>query len=91
MSTQLDEAGPPPAAPPRGRGDHRTRIEPWQDPGAEPFIRIQNVTKQYGDVYAVDNVSLDIYQREFWAPRAAARPRSCGCSPASRRRPLVGS
>lgn len=67
---------PPPApAPPRPRGDQRARVEPWQDPSAEPFIRIQNVTKQYGDVYAVDNVSLDIYQREFFA---LLGPSGCG-------------
>jgi putrescine transport system ATP-binding protein len=68
---------PPPSAPapPRPRGDQRARVEPWQDPNAQPFIRIQNVTKQYGDVYAVDNVSLDIYQREFFA---LLGPSGCG-------------
>lgn len=66
---------PPPPAPPRPRGDQRDRVEPWQDPSAQPFIRIQNVTKQYGDVYAVDNVSLDIYQREFFA---LLGPSGCG-------------
>ena len=73
MSARVDEAraGPPP----RPRADQRDRIEPWQDPNAKPFIQIVNVTKQFGDVYAVDNVSLDIYQREFFA---LLGPSGCG-------------
>jgi putrescine transport system ATP-binding protein len=75
MSTHLHAGGQAPATPPRPRGDSRSRVEPWQDPNAKPFIRIQNVTKQFGDVYAVDNVSLDIYQREFFA---LLGPSGCG-------------
>ncbi len=75
MITQSPDAVPAPALPPRGRGDQRARIEPWQDPNAKPFIQIQNVTKQFGDVYAVDNVSIDIYQREFFA---LLGPSGCG-------------
>ena len=75
MSMKADEATSPPPAPPRLRADQRTRVEPWQDPNAKPFIQIQNVVKQYGDVYAVDNVSLDIYQREFFA---LLGPSGCG-------------
>ena len=66
----------PAAAPPaRPRGDQRARVEPWQDPAARPFIRVQNVTKRFGDVYAVDNVSLDIHRREFFA---LLGPSGCG-------------
>ncbi|MFO1037956.1 MAG: ABC transporter ATP-binding protein [Geminicoccaceae bacterium] len=66
----------PPAAPAqRPRGDQRGRLEPWQEPGAKPFIQIVNVTKQFGSVYAVDNVSLDIFQREFFA---LLGPSGCG-------------
>ncbi|WP_418159744.1 ABC transporter ATP-binding protein [Benzoatithermus flavus] len=50
-------------------------MEPWQDPNALPFIRIQNVTKKFGDLYAVDNVSLDIYRGEFFA---LLGPSGCG-------------
>src|SRR3954452_22742360 len=75
MSTSMDEARSLPPAPPRPRADQRYRIEPWQDPNAKPFIQIQNVTKQFGDVYAVDNVSLDIFQREFFA---LLGPSGCG-------------
>ena len=35
-------------------------VEPWQDPNAEPILRIEGVTKTFGKVYAVDDVSLDI-------------------------------
>jgi len=69
------EPGSTPAPVPRLRPDQRSRVEPWQDASAKPFIRIENVTKQFGDVYAVDNVSLDIYQREFFA---LLGPSGCG-------------
>ncbi|WP_332711865.1 ABC transporter ATP-binding protein [Pelagibacterium mangrovi] len=39
---------------------------PWRDPNAKPFVRIRNVTKTFGDVYAVDDVSLDIYKGELF-------------------------
>jgi len=42
-------------------------IEPWQDPGAKPFVRVEGVTKTFGQVYAVDDVSLAIYQGEFFS------------------------
>lgn len=41
--------------------------EPWRDPEAEPYLRIQGVTKKFGAVVAVDNVSLDIFKGEFFA------------------------
>jgi putrescine transport system ATP-binding protein len=43
------------------------RLEPWQDPKAVPYVRIENVTKRFGDFVAVDNVSLTIYRNEFFA------------------------
>jgi putrescine transport system ATP-binding protein len=42
-------------------------FEPWQDPNAEPILRIEGVTKTFGKVYAVDDVSLDIYRGEFFS------------------------
>jgi putrescine transport system ATP-binding protein len=42
-------------------------IEPWQDPNAEPILRIDGVTRTFGKVYAVDDVSLDIYRGEFFS------------------------
>ena len=42
-------------------------VAPWQDPSAQPFLRIQNITKTYGKVYACVDVSLDIYKGELFA------------------------
>ena len=39
---------------------------PWRDPNAKPFVRIRNVTKKFGDVYAVNDLSLDIYKSELF-------------------------
>ncbi len=39
---------------------------PWRDPAARPFVRIRNVTKKFGDVAAVNEVSLDIFQGELF-------------------------
>jgi len=39
---------------------------PWRDPDAKPFVRIRNVTKKFGDVFAVSDVSLDIYKSELF-------------------------
>ena len=39
---------------------------PWRDPNAKPFVRIRNVTKKFGDVAAVADVSLDIYKGELF-------------------------
>ncbi|MBP2299251.1 ABC transporter ATP-binding protein [Azospirillum picis] len=44
-----------------------TRLEPWQDPGQAPYVRIEKVTKTFGDFVAVDEVSLSIYRNEFFA------------------------
>jgi putrescine transport system ATP-binding protein len=42
------------------------KVEPWRDPHAKPYIRIENVTKRFGDFVAVDNVSLEIYRGEIF-------------------------
>ncbi|HWA17694.1 MAG TPA: ABC transporter ATP-binding protein [Devosia sp.] len=39
---------------------------PWRDPAARPFVRIRHVTKKFGDISAVHDVSLDIYQGELF-------------------------
>ena len=36
--------------------------EPWLDPRAEAYIRIDNVTKRFGSFVAVNNVSLRIFK-----------------------------
>ncbi|HPQ94132.1 MAG: ABC transporter ATP-binding protein [Thiothrix sp.] len=40
---------------------------PWNDPAQKPLIRFENVTKRFGDFVAIDNLSLAIYEREFYA------------------------
>ena len=39
----------------------------WENPAAEPFIRIRNLRKTFDGFPAVDGVSLDIYQGELFA------------------------
>ncbi len=39
---------------------------PWRDASATPFVRISHVTKKFGDVAAVSDVSLDIYKGELF-------------------------
>ena len=40
---------------------------PWLDPEAKPIVQISDLTKRYGDVAAVDNVSLEIFSGELFA------------------------
>jgi putrescine transport system ATP-binding protein len=44
-----------------------TSDRPWLDAKAKPYIRIDGVTKKFGDFAAVDNVSLDIFRGELFA------------------------
>ena len=39
---------------------------PWRDPEAKPFVKIRDVTKKFGEVVAVSNVSLDIFEGELF-------------------------
>jgi putrescine transport system ATP-binding protein len=45
----------------------QTQLAPWQDASAKPFVRIVGVTKTFGTTYAVDDLSLDIFQGEFFS------------------------
>jgi len=53
----------------------RASFEPWQDPEAQPFVRIDRVTKAFGDQDAVDDVSLSIYRGELFS---LLGPSGCG-------------
>ena len=40
--------------------------EPWKDTAAEPYVRLDRVTKKFGDFVAVDDVTLKIYRSEIF-------------------------
>lgn len=61
---------------PEGTGPAPNKtFTPWSDPDAEAIVRLDGVTKKFGDFIAVDNLSLDIYEREFFA---LLGPSGCG-------------
>jgi putrescine transport system ATP-binding protein len=66
-------------------GNIRRSFAPWADPTAKPFISIKNVTKRFGDFTAVDDLSLNIYHREFFALLGAS-----GCGKSTLLRMLAG-
>ena len=47
-------------------GDPTAGNEPWLDTDAEPMVRVRGVTKNFGDITAVNNIDLDIYQGELF-------------------------
>jgi len=40
--------------------------EPWKEPGAQPYVRLEKLSKKFGDFVAVDDVSLNIYRGEIF-------------------------
>jgi putrescine transport system ATP-binding protein len=46
--------------------DKQLKFEPWTDPNAKPFVRVERITKKFGEFVAVDDVTLDIYQKEIF-------------------------
>jgi putrescine transport system ATP-binding protein len=42
------------------------RKAPWRDPRATPYIRIDDVSKKFGEFVAVNDVSLSIFQGEIF-------------------------
>jgi putrescine transport system ATP-binding protein len=56
-------------------GAAQRRRAPWADPAARPLVRFERVTKRFGDVVAIDDLSLDIFAGEFFA---LLGPSGCG-------------
>ena len=48
---------------------------PWNDPAAVPLVRFESVTKRFGSFTAVDRLTLDIQEGEFFA---LLGPSGCG-------------
>lgn len=48
---------------------------PWDDPTETPLIQFKNVTKRFGSFTAIENLSQDIFEREFFA---LLGPSGCG-------------
>src|SRR5271169_4195340 len=48
---------------------------PWANPTERPLLRIEDLTKRFGGTAVVDQLSLDIYQSEFFA---LLGPSGCG-------------
>jgi putrescine transport system ATP-binding protein len=42
------------------------RRAPWRDPRATPYIRVDDVSKKFGEFIAVNDVSLSIFQGEIF-------------------------
>src|SRR5690348_9700695 len=53
----------------------RAGFAPWSDPGVRPLVRFEAVSKRFDGVVAVDRLSLDIFEREFFA---LLGPSGCG-------------
>ncbi len=58
---------------------------PWLDPDAEPFIKVQSVSKHFGDFTAVDSVDLEIYKGELFCLLGGS-----GCGKSTLLRMLAG-
>ena len=50
-------------------------FEPWADRNLQPLLRIEVVSKRFGGFLAVNQLSLEIYQGEFFA---LLGPSGCG-------------
>ncbi len=66
-------------------GSIRRSFSPWTDPSAKPYVSFKNITKRFGDFVAVDDLSLDIFNREFFALLGAS-----GCGKSTLLRMLAG-
>lgn len=65
--------------------DRHQKFEPWKDPQARPYVRIEHVTKKFGEFTAVDDVSLKIYEGELFCLLGGS-----GCGKSTLLRMLAG-
>nr|WP_319387598.1 ABC transporter ATP-binding protein [uncultured Roseibium sp.] len=66
-------------------GPVRREFSPWESADHAPFIEFRNVTKKFGDFTAVNNLSLKIYEKEFFALLGGS-----GCGKTTLMRMLAG-
>jgi len=59
--------------------------KPWREKTAKPFVQIKGITKMFGDLAAVDKVSLDVYQGELFCLLGGS-----GCGKSTLLRMLAG-
>ena len=58
-----------------GSGGTSVKAQPWNDPGARPYVQVDRISKSFGDFKAVDDVSLKIYKGEIFCLLGAS---GCG-------------
>ena len=62
-----------------------SRALPWKDPEQQPYIRIEKLTKKFGEFVAVNAVSLNIYRGEIFCLLGGS-----GCGKSTLLRMLAG-